>query len=43
MNKKILFLFLVNRDIQLGLTIAVCVNGVSTPTDGKKMNFVFQL
>jgi len=43
MNKKILLLFLGNRDIQLGLKIAVRVNEVSTPTDGKKISFVFQL
>jgi hypothetical protein len=38
-KKKVLFLFLGNRDIKLGLT----VNEVSKPTDGKKMNFVFKL
>ncbi len=43
MNKKILLLFLGNRKIKLGLKIGACVNEVLKPTDGKKMNFVFQL
>ncbi len=42
-KKKILFLFLGNCDIKLDLTIVACVNEVSKPTDGKKMNFVFKL
>ncbi len=39
-KKKILFLFLGNRDIKLGLTIAACVKEVERPTETSRRQMI---